>query len=187
MEKKLRTHIEEVVVLTDNEFSNVNALFTPKKFKKKEFLIEEGNDVKYAYFVVSGLLKLTYTDESGKSHIISFAMENWWESDFSAYFTQTKASMSLQCLEDTNVLCISLENYQKACSQFQKMESFFLKKANSGFIGGQKRIISLLTSNAKERYAQLLKQYPGLLQRIPKTQLALYLGVSRETLSRLYS
>ena len=67
------------------------------------------------------------------------------------------------------------------------MESFLLKKANSGFIGAQKRIISLLTSNAKERYAQLSKQYPGLLQRIPKTQLALYLGVSRETLSRLYS
>lgn len=68
-----------------------------------------------------------------------------------------------------------------------KNGKFLTQKANSGFIGAQKRIISLLTSNAKERYAQLSKQYPGLLQRIPKTQLALYLGVSRETLSRLYS
>jgi len=187
MQEKLRSHIEEVVLLTNDEFSLIYSLFTAKQFKKKEFLIQEGEKVKYAYFVVSGLLKLTHTDDSGKTHIISFAMEDWWESDFPAYFNQTKATMSLQCLEDTNVLCLSLENYQKLCSDLQKMQSFFLKKANSGFIGSQKRIISLLTTNAKGRYDQLLKQYPTLFQRVPKTQLALYLGVSRETLSRLFS
>ena len=95
--------------------------------------------------------------------------------------------MSLKCLEDTYVFCLSLENYHKMCFDIQKMESFFLKKSNLGFIGSQQRILSLLTSNAKERYEQLLKQYPALFQRVPKTQLASYLGVSRETLSRLYS
>jgi len=59
--------------------------------------------------------------------------------------------------------------------------------SNSGFIASQQRILSLLSSNAKERYEQLLNQYPSLFQRIPKSQLALYLGVSRETLSRLSS
>ena len=67
------------------------------------------------------------------------------------------------------------------------MESFFLKKSNAGFIGSQQRILSLLTSNAKERYEQLLKLYPALIQRVSKTQLASYLGVSRETMSWLYS
>lgn len=136
---------------------------------------------------MSGLLKLTYTDDSGKVHILSFAMEEWWESDFQAYFNQSKARMSLQCIEDTSVLCLSLENYQKMCFKVQKMQIFLIKMSNSGFIASQQRIISLLTNNAKERYEQLLRQYPSLFQKVPKSQLALYLGVSRETLSRLSS
>jgi CRP-like cAMP-binding protein len=186
-QKKLRDQIEEIVPLTNEEFSFILSLFTTKKFKKKQFLFQEGENVKYAYFIVSGLLKLTFTTDAGREHIVSFAMEDWWESDFPAYFAQTKATMSLQCLEDTTVFCLSLENYRKMCLDIQKMESFFLNKSNSGFIGSQRRILSLLTSNTKERYEQLLKQYPALFQRVSKTMLASYLGVSRETLSRLNS
>lgn len=186
MQEILRHHIEKVVPLSDEEFAFVSAHFTIKKFKKHEFLIQEGEAVKYSYFVVSGLLKLVHTDDMGNQHIVSFAMEDWWESDYQAYHTQTKATMSLQCLENTEVFCLSLEDYKKLCSGLQKMEHFFLKKANGGHIASQQRILSFLTSNAKERYEQLLKRYPLLVQRVPKTLLASYLGVSRETLSRLW-
>jgi CRP-like cAMP-binding protein len=134
--------------------------------------------------VLSGLLKLVYTDNTAKEHIVSFAMEDWWESDFCAYYIQTESTMSLICLENTEVLCLSLKDYWNLCDSLQKMEKFFLEKANFGFLGAQRRIISLLTSNAKERYEQLLKQYPALIQRVPKSQLAAYLAVSLETLSR---
>jgi CRP-like cAMP-binding protein len=186
MQEKLREHIEKIVPLTDDEFAFVSSHLTIESFKKREFLIQEGDRVKHAYFVLSGLLMLAYTDQSGKQHIVSFAMEDWWESDYLAYHTQGKASMSLQCLEDTLVLCLSLENYKNLCASLHKMEHFFLAKANAGHIGSQQRILSFLTSGAKERYEQLLKRYPALLQRVPKTLLASYLGVSRETLSRLY-
>jgi CRP-like cAMP-binding protein len=186
MQEKLREHIEKIVPLTDDEFAFVSSHFTVESFKKREFLIQEGDRVKDAYFVLSGLLMLVYVDQSGKQHIVSFAMEDWWESDYLAYHTQGKASMSLQCLEDTLVLCLSLENYKNLCASLHKMEHFFLAKANAGHIGSQQRILSFLTSGAKERYEQLLKRYPALLQRVPKTLLASYLGVSRETLSRLY-
>lgn len=185
MQAILREHIEKIVPLTDDEFTFVLSHFTAKSYKKRESLIREGESVKYAYFVVSGLLKLVYNDTSGREHIVSFAMEDWWESDFQAYYTQTKASMSLQCLEDTEVFCLSFEDYRKLCSGLQKMEHFFLEKAIGGHIGSQQRILSFITANAKERYEQLLKRYPSLFQRVPKALLASYLGVSRETLSRL--
>lgn len=185
MHEKLRQHIERVVPLTDDEFAFVSTHFTTKRFKKHQFIIQEGDAVKYHYFVISGLLKLVYTDNTGKPHIVSFAMEDWWESDFYAYYTQTEATMSLECIEDTEVLCLALDDYKKLCDDLQKMERFFLQKANFGFLAAQKRIISSLTSNSKERYEQLLKQYPLLIQRVPKRLLAAYLGVSRETLSRL--
>ncbi|MGS2762036.1 Crp/Fnr family transcriptional regulator [Sinomicrobium sp. M5D2P9] len=187
MRETLRQHIEEIVPLTDDEFAFVATHFSVHNFKKREYLIRQGEDVTYTYFVVSGLLKLIYNDESGKEHILSFAMEDWWETDFLAFYSKIKATMSLQCLEDTCVLCISLEDYQKLCSGLPKMEHFFLKKATSGHIASQQRILSLLSSNAKERYEQLIKRYPSLFQRVPKTLIASYLGVSRETLSRLSS
>lgn len=186
MQHPLREHIEKIVTLTDDEFAFVLSHFTFKKYKKHQFIIQEGEPVKYHYFILKGLLKLVYTDDALKQHIVSFAMEDWWESDFYAYYTQTEATMSLECLEDTEVLCLALYDYKKLCDELQQMQRFFLEKANFGFLGAQRRIISWLTANAKERYEKLLKQYPSLVQRVPKSQLAAYLGVSRETLSRLH-
>ncbi|SJZ76704.1 cAMP-binding domain of CRP or a regulatory subunit of cAMP-dependent protein kinases [Chitinophaga eiseniae] len=185
MQEKLRQHIEKIIPLSDEEFAFVLSHFTVKQAKKKTFLFRMGESVRYSYFVVSGLLTLIYHDDTGKQHIVSFAMEDWWESDYQAYFSQTAAGMSLQCLENTELYCLTLQDYRKLCSGLPKMEHFFLQKANAGHVGSQRRILSFLTSNAKERYEQLLQRYPALLQRVPKTLLASYLGVSRETLSRL--
>jgi len=183
----LREHIEKIIPLNDDEFAFVQQHFTISQYKKHQFLFKEGDAVKYTYFVISGLLKLIHTDDNAKEHIAAFAMEDWWESDFQAFYTKTSATMSLQCLEDTQVFCLTLEGYQNLCNGLQKMERFFLEKSTGGHISSQRRILSFLTSSAKERYEQLLKRYPSLYQRVPKTQLAAYLGVSRETLSRLWS
>lgn len=183
--EQLRTHIEKIVPLSDEEFASISSCFTHRKYKKHQFLIQQGDVVTYNYFVLKGLLKLVYTDEGGKEHIVGFAMEDWWETDFPAYYQSKKATMSLECVEDTEVLCLSLEDYRKIVSTHPKMEHFFLEKAYMGFIAAQQRIISTMTTGIKERYEQLLEKHPSLIQRVPKSLLAAYLGVSRETLSRL--
>lgn len=185
MQEILRQHIEKTLPLTDDEFAFVVSHFSTNKFKKHEFLIQEGDANVYSYFVVTGLLKLVYTDDDAKQHIVSFAMEDWWESDYQAFYTQSVATMAVQCLEDTAVFCISFEEYQKLLIGLPKLERFFLEKSNLGVLASQRRILSQLTSNVKVRYEQLNKRYPSLVQRVPKSQLATYLGVSRETLSRL--
>ncbi len=185
MQQQLRAHLERLVPLTDEEFTRVLAYFTYKTYKKRHLLIREGEGVREAYFVGKGLLKLVYTDAAAKSHIVSFALEDWWESDFQAYYNQTPATLSLECLEDTAVWGLSLENYHRLCTDLPQLTHFFLTKALRGSMAAQQRILSLLTTQAKERYEQLLRLYPALPQRVSKTLLASYLGVSRETLSRL--
>jgi CRP-like cAMP-binding protein len=185
MQEKLRAHIEEIVPLTDDEFASIRAHFISRKVRKHQFLIQEGDGVHYAYFVVSGLLKLAHIDANGKEHILHFATDNWWVSDYQAWFRKTKATMSLDCLEDAEVLCISLEDHNKLMASFPKLEHFFLEKSHLSYIASQQRILSLLSTSAKERYEQFLQQYPTLVQRVNKTLLASYLGISRETLSRL--
>lgn len=187
MSLKLREHIEKITTLTDEEYAFILSHFTSKKLKKNEALIRAGENVDYSYFVVSGLIKVSHTDDAAKEHILQFAMEDWWTSDYQAYHNRTPAAMSLYCLEDTEVLCISQQNFEKLCGSLHKMEHFFRRKANFGYVALQQRILSLLTTSAKERYEQMLKQYPSLFQRVPKSLLASYLGVTRETLSRLSS
>jgi CRP-like cAMP-binding protein len=185
MQEQLRAHIDRTIPLTEEEFAFVLAHLKVKHYKKHQFLIQAGQPMEYCYFVASGLLKLFYTQESGKQHIVSFAMEDGWESDFQAYFTRTRATLSLECLEDTVVLCLSLDDYHRLCAGLRKFEHFFLQLALFCSMAAQQRILSMLTSQTKERYEHLLRQYPSLVQRVPKALLASYLGVTRETLSRL--
>lgn len=181
----LRRQIEKITPLTDQEFEYILSHFTLKKFKRHQILIQEGDTVQNDYFVMNGLLKASYLNKEGKEHIMQFAMEDWWITDYQAYFNQTEATFTIDALESTEVLTLSLYNREKLCADMHKIEHFFRKKSNNGYIALQRRILSLLNSNAKERYEQFIAQYPTLLQRLPKTLIASYLGVSRETLSRL--
>jgi CRP-like cAMP-binding protein len=183
----LRQHFEKITPLTEQEFEYLLSHFTIKKLKKHQFLIQEGDTVANDYFVVKGLLKAYHVDAEGKEYIMQFAMEDWWITDYQAYFNETKANLSIDCIEEVELLCLSLHNRDKICADLHKIEHFFRRKSNMGYVALQRRILSMLNSNTKERYEQLLIQYPNLFQRVPKTLIAAYLGVSRETLSRFSS
>lgn len=181
----LRRQIEKITPLTDSEFDYILSHFSSKKLKKHQYLVQEGDGVENDFFVTKGLLKSYYVSPEGKEHIMQFAMEDWWITDYQAYFNQTTSTVNIDCIEATEVLCLSLYNREKLCSEMHKIEHFFRKKSNAGYVALQRRILSLLNSSAKERYEELLRQYPTLFQRVPKTLIASYLGVSRETLSRI--
>lgn len=187
MSLELRKHFEKITPLTDEEFAYILSHFTVKKLKKHQYLVQEEDFVQQDYFVIKGLLKASHRDESGKEHILQFAMEDWWITDYRAYFNETKATLSIDCIENVELLCLSLHNREKICAELHKIEHFFRKKSNFGYIALQNRILSLLNNDAKGRYEELLSQYPDLFQRVPKTLIASYLGVSRETLSRISS
>jgi CRP-like cAMP-binding protein len=185
MSNILRQQIESIVPLTDEEYEVVLSYFTPKKFKKHQNIIREGEYVHNEYFLLSGLMKASHINPEGKEHIIQFAMQHWWITDPQAYHNQTPAKLQVDCLEDCETLFITLENREKLCRELRKMEYFFRKKTTADFIELQHRTLCLISGTAKDRYENLLTQYPGLFQRVPKSLIASYLGVSRETLSRL--
>lgn len=184
MSNVLQQQIEKIVQITDVEFEYILSHFKKKKFKKHQFVLQEGEIVENDYFILSGCLKSYSTDANGKLHIIQFGMEDWWITDYQAYYNQTKATVNIDCIEDTEVLCLSYTNREKICAEMHKIEHFFRKKTNKRNVALQNRILLLLSSNAKERYDKLLEQYPQLFQKVPKQLIASYLGVSRETLSR---
>lgn len=184
---KLRQHIEEKTQISDDEFAFIAPFFVPKKVKKHQYLQQEGEPATYEYLILSGTFRMFYLSEDGKEHIVQFAGENWWMADYQAYFNGHKATLHITCMEDAEVLCLKLEGREAMAAKLHKMEHFFRMKLTNGYIAQQRRIISLLSGNPQQRYEEFGHLYPALMQKIPKKYIAEYLGVSRETLSRLYS
>jgi CRP-like cAMP-binding protein len=184
MSQLLRQQIEKIIQLTDAEFSYILSHFVTKRFKKNQFIVQEGQPVQNDFFILSGCLKSYSTDANGKEHIIQFGLQDWWITDYQAYYNQTTASVNIDCIEESELLCLSYVNREKLCAEMHKMEHFFRKKTNRRNVALQQRILSLLSSNAQERYDKLLEQYPQLFQKVPKQLIASYIGVTRETLSR---
>jgi CRP-like cAMP-binding protein len=180
-----RIHLHETVHLEDDEFALVQSHFEEKRYLKNHYLIQEGNPVENDYFVLAGLVKSFYVDEDGKEHILQFAREGSWVTDLQAYYHGKKASLNVACIEDTTVLSISTQKRAALCISLPKMEIFFRQKSTTESITLQRRILCLISNNTRARYDDFIRQYPDLTQRLPKSMIASYLGVSRETLSRL--
>ncbi|UTD16652.1 Crp/Fnr family transcriptional regulator [Tenacibaculum mesophilum] len=180
----LRRHFEEIVKVTDEEWNIIKPHFQFKKLKKYQFLIQTGQPVDCEFWIIKGLIKSYIIDEKGHEHILQFAMEEYWVSDYYAFQHKELATTIVDCIEDSEFFCLSFESREIICEKIPAIANFFRVKSNYGFINLQQRILSLLTQTAEERYDALLFKLPKLVQRVPKKLIAAYLGVSRETLSR---
>jgi CRP-like cAMP-binding protein len=183
----LKAHVAKIATLTDREFDYFFSHFRREHFHKSQAIISEGDTVDNEYFVISGCLKSFFINKGMKMFILQFAMPTWWTSDYDALYTHTKATISVDCISDAEVLVLSNNDREKLCNELHPAEHFFRWRTNKGYVAAQKRLLSFMNNNVRERYEELLSQYPELYNLVPKNLIAAYLGVSRETLSRLYN
>jgi len=182
----LKAHVAKIVSLTDEQFDYFFSFFRKRSFKKGQAIICEGDAVDCEYFVVSGCLKSFCINDDLKMLILQFAMPTWWASDYNALYNHTRATISVDCITDAEVLCLSNADREKLCGELHSAEHFFRWRTNRGYVAVQKKLISFMNNNVKFRYEDFLRRYPELYDIVPKNLIAAYLGVSRETLSRLY-
>jgi CRP-like cAMP-binding protein len=183
----LKQHISKTATLTDEQFDYFFSHFTPLSFKKGQNIISEGDQVNCEYFVISGCLKAFFINDDVKMYILQFAMPTWWTSDYNALYSHTRATINVDCITDAEVLCLESEDREKLCAEIHQVEHFFRWRTNRGYVASQKRLLSFMNNDAKKRYEELLTLYPELYNLVPKHLIAAYLGISRETLSRLYN
>ncbi|WP_306567846.1 Crp/Fnr family transcriptional regulator [Flavobacterium lindanitolerans] len=183
----LQQHIAKTASLSEEEFEHFFSHFKAESFKKGEVVINEGDDVEKEYFVLSGCLKTFFMNDNIKMHILQFTMPTWWTSDYAALYNKSKATITIDCISDAEVLSITNEAREKICRELHQVEYFFRWRTNKGYVAAQKRLLSFMNNDAKTRYEELLALYPALYNMVPKHLIAAYLGVSRETLSRLYN
>jgi CRP-like cAMP-binding protein len=183
----LQKKVAETINITNEDFEYAKTLFIPKKLRKKQFLLQEGDPCVYTTFVEKGLLRSFRIDEKGNEHILQFGMQGWWVADLYSFLTGEPSEYNIEALEDSELLLITKSSWDLLLKEVPAFERYFRILIQNNLIATQRRLMGTMTTTAEERYHKLIHDFPDIVQRVPQHMIASYIGVTRETLSRLRS
>lgn len=181
----LFSHIQEKVVLSNEEKEAIKTFFVPKKLRKRQYLLQEGNVCKHLSFVAKGLLRTYNVDDNGDEHMSVFGWEGWWISDFQSFLSGEPAVFNIDAIEESELLMISRADYDALTLAVPIMDRYFRILYQNSLVTKERRLMSSITHSAEERYVQLAESNPKIIERIPQNLIASYLGLAPETLSRI--
>jgi CRP-like cAMP-binding protein len=156
-----------------------------KKTQKGDILISQGNKIKFIYFVEDGCLRSYSLDKDGKEHTLQFAIKNWWISDFTAINNNILSELSVECVQEANIIQISLDDFYQALKRFPELDKIHKKNLENRISSLERRILDQLMLTALQRYEEFKKKYSDIEPLIPNYCIASYLGMAKESLSRI--
>lgn len=175
----------EKVPLTKEEEGIMKDYLTPKKIRRKQYLLQEGDICKHIAFVQKGALKSYTVNDAGTEDILQFALEGWTISDLYSFLTGEPATYNIDALEDSELVLINKASHAELLHNLPKYETYIRLQITNAYIALQKRLTSIISLPLEERYKNFLAQYPHIVQRVPQHMIASYMGLTPETLSRV--
>lgn len=181
----LLTYFDRLVPLNKEEIELVGQKFHPRLFRKRQYVLQEGDVCTQFYFIIRGCLRMYKVDEKGYTHILQFATENNWINDLGSFHGIKPSTLNIDALEDTAVLQITHDDLIFLYTRIPKFNLIFRVLVENAFIRLQQRLLQNISSTAEERYQSFLGIYPHLINRLSQVQIAAFLGITPEFLSRL--
>lgn len=181
----LLNYFNRLITLNQNEKLLVEKSFQPRMYRKRQYILQEGDVCKYFNFVVRGCLRMFAVDEKGNVHNLQFGPENWWVTDISSFYEKKPSKLNIEALEDSVVLQIDFEHLTGLYTNAPKFNRIFRVLIENSHVALQNRLLQNISSTAEERYLSFLETYPQLSNRLPQTQIASYLGITPEFVSRI--
>lgn len=189
MKEAFRAYLNSVISLcpklTDLEKDYLLSGLTVHELKSKQFYLQANTVQKEIGFVFSGLLRAFYIDENGKEISVNFVPEKSYATHYSAFITQTPSKYYFQCIEKSIIVNLSFKHIQEGYEKFANLERYGRLVAEEVLKKQQKRIESFLFENAETRYINFTKENPKLFNRVSLSYLASYLGIERQSLTRI--
>jgi CRP/FNR family transcriptional regulator, anaerobic regulatory protein len=187
MQEVFRKYLDshQTTPVGDEEFALIISYFTPKKLRRRQYLLQEGDVCRHLSFIAKGAMRQYTVDEKGTEHILRFGIENWWMSDRESFITKQPSRFNIEAVEDCELLQLNHTGYEELSRVSPAYIQLNRILDERGYIAAQKRIHSSISNTAEERYIELLNTHPAFFQRFPQNMIASYLGVSPETLSRI--
>lgn len=167
------------------EIEKLSAIFTGRQIKRRGFVLQAGDVCRHFTFVVSGCFKMYAVDPEGKEHNLEFAAENDWLCDLSSFYSQKPASTYIEAVETSVILQVKHDDLIGLYTYSPKFNSNFRIITERKYVELQQRVLQNISATAEERYLAFLQQYPHLVNRLPNTQIASYLGITSEFLSKI--
>ena len=185
MPHSLLDHIRKFISLTPELELQIPEYFERLEVGKKEVLLSANMVCNRLFFVERGCVHAFFTDRQGVEKSVQFALENWWISDYQAFYKKKATDATIQAVEDSVVWSISKERYDALLAEHPATESYFRKMYEIGYGAVITRIKYLFSYSKEEVFYNFSEQFPYFVQRVPQYILATYLGLTPEYLSKL--
>ena len=175
-----------VTPLTEKDIDLLEEAFIPRTLKKREFLLREGEVCKHFAFIVKGATRQYTVDAKGYTHILNLCIEDWWASDRESFNKSTPTIYNIDAWEKTDLLLLpKANNYYDRVNAIPAFNEMRIRLDDNHYMASQKRLLSSMNQPAEDRYEELQRSYPEFLRRFPQHIIASYLGITKETLSRI--
>lgn len=187
MHQKLLNYINShsTLPLTSVEEELVKAAFQTKKIRKKQYFLQEGDVCKHTAFVVKGAMRQYSVDAKGVEHVVNLFIENYWASDRESMIMLTPSVFNIDAWEDTEILIITRAEILDLMSKIPLLVEMIRLMDERNAIANQRRLNSTISGTAERRYEEFSSNHPQFIQRFPQHVIASFLGITKETLSRI--
>lgn len=181
----LINYFNQYLPLSGDESDALLSRITDRPVKRRQFILQQGDICRHYTFVVTGCFKMYGVDKNGTEHNIQFAAENEWIADIGSFHNEKSSGLYIEAMEPGVIIQIEKQNLIYLYTHFPKFDRNFRVIIENKFVQLQNRVLQNISSTAEERYLSFLEQYPTLSNRIPNTQIASYLGITPEFLSKI--
>lgn len=184
---KLKDYLTAKENFTEHELELIESVCIPKKLRKHQYLLQEGDVCKHTTFVAKGLLKSYHVDDKGTEHIVQFPQENHWTGDRESLRSGLPSKLNIDAIENSEVIMFLQTDLDRLREEIPSFGRMIAQITERNVVALEGRIYANITLSTEEKYLRFLEKYPKLAHRIPQHMIASYIGVSPETLSRIRS
>ncbi|SFE77213.1 Crp/Fnr family transcriptional regulator [Spirosoma endophyticum] len=188
--QKLFANFDNYLPLDEQERDDLSKRVVERRIKRRQFILQENDICRHYTFVAEGCFRKFQVDKKGVEHNLQFAAENdrpaaRWIMEIDSFYAEKPSRVYIEAIEPSVILQISKPDLLHLFMHNPKFDRNFRVIIENRFVELENRVLQAISSTAEERYVTFLDQYPNLSQRLPNTQIASYLGITPEFLSKI--
>ncbi len=181
----LIAHFNAILPLNDDEVRALKENVVLRNIQRRQFILQQRDICKHYTFVVNGCFKMYKVDDSGHQNNLQFAIEDGWIGDLGSFYSETPSELYIEAVEPSEIIQIEKSDLIHLLSTYPKFNTRFKVLVENAYVRLQKRVLQNISSTAEDRYVDFINSYPDLFQRVSNVQIASYLGITPEFLSKI--